>query len=95
MQYKDLVPRGKLISSIRSFSNRKLSAKDRKFLLEFISTFQFEKNDDIPLSLFLLSEILKNQIDIIELHFKYAVNAEGYEAAKNDYLSLISKVKTD
>ena len=94
MRYKDLVSREKLISGIKSFSESKLSPKDKK-LLEFISTFEFEKNDDIPSSLFLLSEILKNQIDIMELHFKYTVNAEGYEAAKKDYLSLISKGNQD
>ena len=35
----------------------------------------------------LIISLLKTRVDLIDLHFKYAINSEGYLSAKSDFYS--------
>jgi TPR repeat protein len=86
VKYINLIDREILIDILVKISSRQMTDKYENLFLEFISTFEFEPEDNIPTCLKLLSQVTKNQISIMDLHFKYSVNGLGFHEAKQDFI---------
>ena len=51
--------------------------------------FDFLEEDNIPRNLLLFVNMIKNQLSLMDLHFQYSLKGNGYEQAKQDFLSVI------
>jgi len=60
------------------------------YSLELFIQVKFTDDDDVPYVIKLLQKILKEKIDLQELHFNYAPTAEGAKRAKIDFLERIN-----
>ena len=58
-------------------------------ILDIIANLDFT-NHKISNGLSLLSQTLKSKIDLLDLHFKYAPDADGYKEAKEEFYSLLT-----
>ena len=50
----------------------------------------FEKNDNPNILHRFIRNIIKLKLDLLELHFKYAISSEGYDQAKEDFYKQIA-----
>jgi predicted DNA-binding WGR domain protein len=61
-------------------------------LLDIIQNLKIENINNVPPLISLLKTLLLSKIDLLELHFQYVPNADGYNQAKNNfYDKLMSK----
>jgi len=59
-------------------------------LLDALLTYQEDDIDKLAqLSVKMIYRLLKQQVDIMDLHFRYSINGLGFEEAKNDFFSHI------
>jgi tetratricopeptide (TPR) repeat protein len=91
IKYKHLISRKVLVDNINKLWCHKIfRQKDKKFLLEVMSTFEFNSEDDVAPSLLLFSEVVNSKIDIMDLHFDYSMEGKGFIDAKNDFFDRIA-----
>jgi len=64
-----------------------LDLNDKELFLKLLTEYQFENTDKLCVLLALLVNTLKNNIDIIDLHFIYSIHGKGFEDAKHDYFN--------
>lgn len=83
IEYKSERP--KIIKQFNHISSLILNEEQYNLLLTILTTFEFG-DDLVHSSIRMLSNVLRNQIDIMDLHFKYTVNGIGYEKAKEEFL---------
>lgn len=58
--------------------------------LDIVKDFDFTKvSESINPYLILIQSLLKEKVDILDLHFKYSVNGLGFEEAKNDFFGKV------
>ena len=62
-----------------------LDLNDKELFLKLLTEYQFENTDKLCVLLALLVNTLKNNIDIMDLHFIYSIHGKGFEDAKRDY----------
>jgi hypothetical protein len=63
-----------------------LDSDDETQFITHLTAFKFNDDDKITSGLKILSNALKSDINLLELHFKYSVKGEGFEEAKKDYV---------
>ena len=56
-------------------------------MLEIISDLDLSKMKNVPLYLKLLVKTIKSKIDLLQVHYNYIFNGDGFSEAKNEYLS--------
>jgi hypothetical protein len=73
---------------INNFNSLSYSTNDidEEAFLNILTSFDFKEDDKLCLSLKILLKTLNKQIDLIDLHFKYAPEGLGFKEAKEDYL---------
>lgn len=86
VKYPEYMDREKIINKIKKIWNSDLCViTDLKCLVEILLIYKFMADDDVPLSLKIYSIVLCQKIKIIRLHFKYTINGNGYEKAKEHF----------
>ena len=91
-KHKNLVNKQVIIKSIIDIWISGLTTENKNEFVSMISEFDFEENDieEVPISLSLFINLIKNQLDIMDLHFSYGINGKGYFDAKNDFLKHVT-----
>ena len=79
--------REKIIELFNRISALILNEEDEKQFLDLVSKFEFIPDDKLCVSLKLFLNSKKDQLDIMDLHFTYTVYGEGYDSAKEDFMS--------
>ena len=91
-KFPKMVNKNELIKFIKNILIEELNEEQKLKFTEFIINFEFDDDDSIPWILKMYINSIKNNIDLMELHFKYTINGLGYNDAKKDYLcKLINK----
>ena len=62
-------------------------------IVHIIGKLNLENVKNVPIYLRLLNKTLGKQMDLLEMHFKYAPNTEGYNKAKADFIGLLNDGK--
>ena len=84
--------RQKIINQFNKIFSLTNQINEEEFLNRLIS-FEFKPDDNLSLGLKLLLNALKQKIDLLELHFKYAPEGLGFKEAKEDFLTNIAEYK--
>ena len=69
----------------------KISSENEKEYMCLLASYPFKEEDQLNMALKLLRKSLNTHIDLMKLHFKYSVNGKGYDEAKSDFLSKMTK----
>jgi TPR repeat protein len=77
----DIIQQFNLVSSIH------LDKINKEIFFQLLINFEFICDDKLGSALELLLSIYKNNVSIIDLHFKYTIHSKGFEDAKLDYFS--------
>jgi hypothetical protein len=72
---------------VNYFNQNNISNEINLILLQYFNCIDVT---DLPVSFKLFKQLLNNQIDLLEAHYKYSENGSGYEEAKHDFLKLLS-----
>ena len=88
--HADHFPRNIVISNITNVWNNLKGENSSEFINSMIK-FDFNEEDNVPLNLLLFVNSIKNQLSLMDLHFEYSLQGHGYEKAKEDFLSKITK----
>jgi hypothetical protein len=79
----------KISNVLVNYCNQKIvNQRINSILLEYLNCID---DHDLPVLFKLFKQILNNQINLLEAHFKYAINCSGYEVAKQDFQKSIEK----
>ena len=84
-KYHNFIKRTKVIENIKVIWNLSLNTNQNRQLVKFLLSFEFQTNDNIPISLKIFTTLLKNKMTIIKLHFDYAIDGQGFHDAKKDF----------
>lgn len=84
--------RQKIINQFNKIFSETKQINEEEFLNRLIS-FEIKPDDNLSLGLKLLLNALKQKIDLLELHFKYAPEGLGFIEAKEDFLTNIAEYK--
>jgi len=72
---------------VNYFNQKNISNEINLILLQYFNCIDVT---DLPVSFKLFKQLLNNQIDLLEAHYKYSENGLGYEEARQDFLKLLS-----
>lgn len=87
-----LIDRKKIINEINKIWIATLDAKQNKCFMEILSGFEFMPDDEIPTLLRTFSKLLKENVDVMKLHFEYTIQGKGFNEAKNDFIDMLTKI---
>jgi len=69
--------------SIQNTMNEEIN----RILLEYLNSVD---ESELPVIFKICKQLLNKQVDLLDVHFKYAVNGLGFNEAKKDYYQKIS-----
>jgi len=72
---------------INYFNQTNINQEINLILLQYFDCIDVT---NLPISFKLFKQLLNNQIDLLEVHFKYSENGSGYQEAKQDFLKQLS-----
>jgi hypothetical protein len=79
----------KISDILVNYCNQKIINREiNSILLQYLNCID---DHDLSVLFKLFKQILNNQINLLESHFKYAINCSGYEVAKQDFQKSIEK----
>jgi len=82
-----IIERGTIIKLFNTLSSASSDSINKDIFLELLMDFEFRDEDKLSISLELLLSTLKNDVDVMNLHFIYTMNGKGFEDAKKDYFN--------
>lgn len=71
----------------------KLNEEQRMEFIELIHKIKIEDDTNVPFLLKSFINLITYNLDVMKLHFDYTLNGLGYEDAKKDFISKITKTK--
>ena len=81
-----------IMNEIFDFNNSNFDYYNIKALIKIIENEKFETMySAAPFTLQLIRKILKEKVDLLELHYKLSPGNDGFKEAKNDFLGLIAQ----
>lgn len=83
----DNVDRKNVILVIKHLWQGKINKDQKIKFIKLLLNYDFKENDCLPSSLKIFMNIIKNNLNILALHFKYSLNSIGFNDAKKDYIS--------
>ena len=89
IKYYSMTTRKKIICNIEKLWNSVLSSEQTKCFVKILLSYDFISDDNIPTSLTVFINLLKQKIKLIKLHFDYAIDSKGYVNAKQNFTNLI------
>jgi uncharacterized protein len=93
INYEHMRTRKELIETFELLMTKSMTIDDEKQFMSHLSTFKFEESDNLTSGLKLLVGALKNNLCLLDLHFKYSMKGKGYDDAKNDFFGRCSSQK--
>lgn len=77
--------RCKIIERFNVIANCKLFPDEKNEFLNLLTNFEFNKDDALSSGLELLVNMIKDKLNLLDLHFKYTIRGKGYHEAKEDF----------
>ena len=89
IEYHKFIERKIIINYIEKIWKLELDFDQNKCLVKFLLSFEFQMGE-IPTTLKIFTNLLKNKMIIIKLHFDYTINGKGFHDAKKDFNNRIT-----
>ena len=88
---KNSIDRDKIVKYIKKIwnSENELNDKQKKIFVKTLMSLEFNVLDKMPWTLEIFINSLHEKIDVIDLHFNYAVNSDGFKKAQHDFIDKI------
>ena len=83
----------KIFKNLIFLNKKNVSNDNKEFILKVLSIINFDNvnKNKMPSHIIVIKSLLDKQINLLETHFKYLPNGNGFNKAKKDFINLISK----
>jgi len=86
LSYPDKIDKSQFIKIMDTFMNDKGGKEIPQSCIEILQQIDLTGINNVPTSIRMLKKLITDQLELIDMHFKYAPTGEGYEEAKKDFM---------
>lgn len=91
MENQDILNIDDIYNALLLIVQQDLNKKQKNDIIRLISQIRSKENEKMPFLLETYINLIKYNLDMIKLHFKYSLDGVGYDDAKKDFISKLKK----